>query len=66
MPVYLSLLCWRPAVIRPQLVSGDCAKKLVVMNRRDEAHKANGSLLCRPCPNGSTGREADTEKETDV
>ena len=66
LPVYLSLLCWRPAVIRPQWVSEECAKKLTVINRKDEAHKANGSLLCRQCPTGPTEGEADTEKETDV
>ena len=31
---------------------------------RGEAHKANGSVLSRPCPDGGAGREADIARET--
>ena len=43
MPVYLSLLCWRPAVIRPPSVKVT-AGKLGSRDTRDEGNKAKGSL----------------------
>ncbi|XP_078372535.1 patched domain-containing protein 3-like [Oculina patagonica] len=66
-PVYLSLLCWRPAVIRPQSadwVEKHCDKKLLVINRKDEDHKANGSLPCLQCPIDRTESKADVDKKT--
>ena len=47
MPVYLSLLCWRPAVIRPSTVE-DSTEKLSSLSKRDGASKANGSLRLVP------------------
>ena len=43
MPVYLSLLCWRPAVIRPPSIT-DTSGKLSTTNTKDKVNKANGSL----------------------
>ena len=47
MPVYLSLLCWRPAVIRPHSVS-DSTKTL------SRASKGNGSLRLGPIGSENT------------
>ena len=44
MPVYLSLLCWRPAVFRAPSVS-DITEKLSSFDKRG---KANGSLRLSP------------------
>ena len=68
MPVYLSLLCWRPAVIKTHQLSGDmCSgKKLRIINRRDKADKANGSLLCCECPHSRTERKDGIDRESEV
>ena len=47
MPVYLSLLCWRPAVIRPTSVS-DSTEKMSSVGKRDRTSKANGSFRMGP------------------
>ena len=57
MPVYLSLLRWRPAVLRPPSVSNS-AEKLSSFGKRG---KANGSLRLRPI--GSEDPEDETYKE---
>ena len=50
MPVYLSLLCWRPAVIRPHSLSLDSAGKMRIRSKGDEALIPNGTSLCSHCP----------------
>ena len=47
MPVYLSLLCWRPAVIRSPSVS-DSTKKPSSLSKKERASKANGSVRLGP------------------
>ena len=58
MPVYLSFLCWRPAVTRPHSLSLENAQKMRIRSGKDEALKANGTSLCSRCPG--------LDKETDV
>ena len=47
MPAYLSLLCWRPAVIRSTSVR-DSTEKLSSVDKRDRTSKAKGRLKLRP------------------
>jgi len=49
MPVYLSLLCWRPAVAKPHSLTLESAQKMRIRSGSNEALKPNGTSLCSHC-----------------
>ena len=61
MPVHLSLMCWRPAVIRPPSV-GDSSEKLNSINKKDRHSKATDRSL-RMVPIGSEDPASDVFTE---
>jgi len=71
MPVYLSLMCWRPAVIRPSSVS-DSAEKVndglhlesIGSEEKVSANVITGSPSCRDCVE-DTPNHAERDKQND-
>lgn len=61
MPVHLSLMCWRPAVIRHPSV-GDSCEKLSSIDKKNRHSKATDRSL-RMVPIGSEGPECDVFTE---